>query len=1040
MIFVQRILVQCIRGFLWLRERVQRIFIPSNYAYLRQPSTSYDAFFSVLLEQSSDFLTILNANGMIVYESPAVMKSLGYDRSELLGSSVFKFVHPDDLPGVFQEFRSGVQISGYSTHLQCRFKHKMGSWRLLDIAAKNLLDDPAVNGIVVNSIDITERTRAERERMMMSNALESISEGVLIANLEDTILFANKAACQLYGYEHEEMLGKQISILRSERNMPELVAQIYPETLKGGWRGELLNVKKDGSEFPVYVSTGVIRDHNGEAVALIGVATDMSEQKRSERETKKTLSLLTATLESTADGILVVDMLGRIVSYNHQFALMWKIPPGILESRRDDEALRYVQAQLKDPQEFLAKVQSLYDNPDAESFDVIEFKDGRLFERFSKPQQIGGKTVGRVWSFRDVTEKKKAEVARERSEQQFQSLFQESKDAVYISTPEGQFVDINPAGIVLFGYDSKDELLSIDIKKDLFADPARRAEYSRQLESNGFVKDYELELRRKDGTVLVVTETASAVRGETGKVVAYRGIMRDITEDKRLKENLRKSEERYRQFFEDDLTGDFISTLEGQIIECNREFAKIFGYDSIEKVLQTNASSFYPNPGARKEFLNILRQQRRLENFEIEARHRDGKKVHVIENVIGIFNEAGELTGLKGYLFDVTERKRLEEELRQSQKMEGIGTLAGGIAHDFNNILSIIMVSASRLTHEGAGRDEVTRAVDTILASVDRGSGLTRQLLTFARKTEVNFEPLDLNNIIRELIKLLRETFPRTITFSLRLAESLPLISADRNQFNQALLNLCVNARDAMPGGGTLGVKTSVVDRSRAAPAGVNVKASHFIEVAVSDTGAGMDEQTKERMFEPFFTTKEQGRGTGLGLAVTYGVIKSHNGTITVESMKGVGTTFHMFFPLASITPSFALSDEREDEAVEGGSERILFVEDEEEIRVAMRQTLERKGYGVLEARDGEDAIAVYEREKNSIDVIVLDLGLPRLGGWDVLIHIRKNNPSVKAVVVSGYFDPNIKGKMKSIGVDQLLQKPYTAARLLRAIREIMIN
>ena len=1032
---VGRLVARCNSGGLWVRERILRLLFPSVRRHAAEIAGPTDALINALLQHASDFITILNENGTILYESPAVMKLLAYDREELVGQSVFQFVHPEDLPGVLETFRKGIRTLGFTVTFQCRFRKRDGSWRLLEVTGTNLLDDPLIHGIVVNSRDVTDRERVERERILMSHALESITEAVVIADIEDTILFVNNAFLTMYQYRNDEIVGQDIEVLRSTKNSAEVVQQIYPATIEGGWQGELLNRKKDGTEFPIYLSTGVIHDAEGGIAALIGVSTDVSERKHADENLRRTLSLLAATLESTADGILVVDELGHIVSYNQQFAVMWKIPMEVLESKSDERALGFVMDQLDNPQVFLGKVLELYNSPDDESFDVLTFKDGRVFERFSKPQRIEGVSVGRVWSFRDVTERRKAEQLRRKLEEQFRSLFEESKDAVYISTPEGKFLDINPAGVKLFGYASREELEHIDIEKDLFADPSARARYGKELERNGFVKDYELVLRKKDGTSVIVLETGSAVRDEHDTIVAYRGILRDITDDYRMRENLKDSEERYRRFFQDDITGDFISTPSGRIIECNPAFARIFGFASVDEALKANANTFYPSMQARHAYLNLLRERKRLENYEIEARRKDGKPLYAIENVIGTFNEEGELVEIKGYLFDNTERKRLEDELRQSQKMEGIGTLAGGIAHDFNNILGIIMVTASRLRKEVANTTERTGWAETILKAVDRGSGLTRQLLTFARKTEVHFEPLNVNEVVTDLVKLLQETFPRTITFSLRLAGSIPLISADRNQINQALLNLCVNARDAMPEGGVLGVSTSVVDRSVLPKSSAEVSGSHFIDLSVTDTGTGMDGATKDRIFEPFLTTKERGRGTGLGLAVVYGVVKSHNGLVTVESSKGFGSTFHLFFPMISICHVPPAEVPEEEKNVPGGNERILFVEDEEDLRSGMIRLLQEKGYTVHPAGDGEQAVSVYRHLAPDIDVVVLDLGLPKLGGWDVLRKILDKKSGIKVVVASGYFDPVVKTKLEAVGVRHLIQKPYSSATLLRSIR-----
>lgn len=1158
---LQVISVAVLRAILKTRGLFQSSSAPP---LVRGEHGSPDSLLLTLLEHASDFVTVLNADGTIVFESPAVIRLLGYHQKDIVGRNVFDFIHDDDFQRVFKQFKTGLKTPGFTTNLQCRFRHQNGSWRVLDVTGTNLLHDPAVRGIVVNSRDITEQEKAQKEKTLLSYALQSITEAVVITDLDETLLFVNDAMLKTYGYERKEILGQNNQILRSRRSQSGLGQVIYKATLTGHWSGELIHRRKDGTDFPVQLSTGVIRDEEGNAVALIGVVRDITERKKTEQDLNKTLSLLTATLESTADGILVVDNDGHILSFNKQFAGMWRIPPDILGSGNDESALQFVVSQLKDPDAFLSKVKELYSRPDAESFDTIEFNDGRFFERFSKPQRIGGASVGRVWSFRDVTERRQAEAARLQSEHQFRSLFEESKDAVYISTPEGRFVDVNQACIALFGYASKEEFLEIDITKDLFVDPESRIRYAQILERQGFVKDYLLALKRRDGSAVVVLETGSVVHDEKGQVAAYRGILHDvthqnriekalreneqrlrdivehssnlfyshtpgnvltyvspqtrqfldcdpeealvkwtdfvtenavnaeglertmkaietgrkqpsyklelegmkgrriwvevseapvvrdgktvamvgaltdITERKRAEEQLRKSEARYREFFEDDLTGDFISTPSGKILECNIAFARIFGYPSIEKVLKTNAVSFHANSEARQRFLQLLRERKKLENYEMTGRRIDGKAVHLIENVFGKFNEQGELVELKGYLFDITERKRLEEELRQSQKMESIGTLAGGIAHDFNNILSIIMVSASRVEREKQNREEHQRSIETIIKAVERGSGLTRQLLTFARKTEVSFEPLNVNEVIGELVKLLKETFPKTIILSTDFLESVPLISADRSQLNQAILNLCVNARDAMPQGGVIDIKTRIADRSQIRELKDHVPSSHYVLITVADTGPGMDRSTKDRIFEPFFTTKERGQGTGLGLAVVYGVVKSHSGMIHVESNPGAGTSFQLFFPLVGIqSPRETITEDEPDNAYDG-AETVFLAEDEDAVRGGVVETLTAHGYRVITAADGEEALRIFEEQKKAIQVVVMDLGMPKINGLEVIDLILKRDSKVLIIVASGYFDPKVRERLQRLGIRHFIQKPYLPKTLMKSIRNLI--
>jgi two-component system cell cycle sensor histidine kinase/response regulator CckA len=520
----------------------------------------------------------------------------------------------------------------------------------------------------------------------------------------------------------------------------------------------------------------------------------------------------------------------------------------------------------------------------------------------------------------EIRERNRMESALRESEEKYRTLFEQSKDVIFFSTPEGQFLDINPAGVELFGYSSKEELMQIDITRDLFCKPADRERYQQALMNEGYVKDYELTLHRKDGQVVTVLESTNIVRDAEERIIAYRGIIRDITE-----------------------------------------------------------------------------------------------------------------------------KKQLEQQLIQSQKMESIGTLAGGIAHDFNNILAIVLGYASRLkkgifpegqSQPSDGHAKLTQSIDEITKAVKRGARLVQQLLTFARKSDVLFEPVNVNSTAEELIKMLTETFPKTIAFSLKQDSKIPLIVADASQLHQALLNLCVNARDAMPNGGTLTIMTNTVSNREVRQKFPEASADRYISISVADTGLGMDETTRIRIFEPFFTTKELGKGTGLGLAVVYGIVKNHNGFIDVESEIGKSTTFTLYLPVAQRTHH--LVEKEEEEGIPGGSETVLVVEDEDSLLRLVKGLLQEKGYQVFTARDGVEAVETYVQHREEIALVFADMGLPILGGWEAFLKMKELNPNVKVVFGSGYLDPNAKSELLKLGAKDFLQKPYTPDTILRRIREVL--
>jgi two-component system cell cycle sensor histidine kinase/response regulator CckA len=496
------------------------------------------------------------------------------------------------------------------------------------------------------------------------------------------------------------------------------------------------------------------------------------------------------------------------------------------------------------------------------------------------------------------------------------------------------------------------------------------------------------------------------------------------------------SDDRYRRFVDEDFTGMLVMRTDGQIVSCNPACANILGLDSVEDAASANFFSFLRSRHDGIELLETVRQQGLVDRHELEMTQRNGDPVYVVARLVGNFKK-GELEELHAYLFNDTKRKRLEQQLVQSQKMEGLGTLAGGIAHDFNNILAIILGYTNKLESTRAKPREVPGAIKAIKDAVDRGASLVQQLLTSARQTEARFSSVDLNALVRELEPMLQATFPKTIDFHLDLEPDLPPITADKSQIHQVLLNLCVNARDAMLLGGTLTLKTSITPGSDLTEMFSGVTAESYACVRVRDTGVGMSREVKSHIFEPFFTTKERGKGTGLGLSVVYGVVNNHRGFVQVESEPGAGTSFIVYLPVKHITAEQFGSD-RTRTPRHDIPQTILLVEDEEMLRELGVSILQSEGFRVLAAKDGVEAVALFESHADEIGLVVCDLGLPRLGGREAFLKMKESRPGVRAIVASGYLEPAIRSEMLKAGVIDTIQKPYDFNDLIIKIRSII--
>jgi PAS domain S-box-containing protein len=502
--------------------------------------------------------------------------------------------------------------------------------------------------------------------------------------------------------------------------------------------------------------------------------------------------------------------------------------------------------------------------------------------------------------------------------------------------------------------------------------------------------------------------------------------LRDITERKRAEEALLQSEKKYRSIFDNAPEGIFQTTPDGRYLTVNPALARMYGYASPEEMMQAVTDlqgQQYVVPEDRVRLKALYRQQGFVKGFETHIYTKSRDKVWISMNAQAVTDPEGNLLYYEGTAENITERKNLEEQLRQAQKMEAVGTLAGGVAHDF------IQLSIDK--------DDLLRPyVDQIVASSERAADLTQGLLAFSRKQRIALEPHKVNGVVASTAKLLRRLLPEDIGLAMSLADEGAISLLDITQINQVLMNLATNAWDAMPHGGSLTIKTERVALDE------NFRKAHgfgrpgeYVRLSISDTGTGMDERTMERIFEPFFTTKEVGKGTGLGLASAYGIVKRLKGYIAVSSVPFKGTTFDIYLPLINPPPQ---EEAPAVEEIRRGTETILIVEDDGDVRSMLPEILRTKGYATIEAVDGDGAIKVHREHKEKIDLIILDVVMPGKNGKEALDEIIRADPGVKAIFLSGYTGDIVIDKgIEKEGVD-FLQKPLSATALLSKVREVL--
>jgi PAS domain S-box-containing protein len=623
------------------------------------------------------------------------------------------------------------------------------------------------------------------------------------------------------------------------------------------------------------------------------------------------------------------------------------------------------------------------------------------------------------------------------------SLFKGAPVGIFQATPQGRYHMVNPAFAAIFGFSSPEQMLR-EVKgiDEHCMDPVQWDGVKRLLQERGELRGHEIHLSGRDGSKMWISISVTPMEDASGEIY-YTGFTTDITEHKLAQEALRQSEKELRTLFERLPVGLYRTDLEGRIVEANPALIAMLGYPNRESLLKSSSTRFFVRPEDQQEQRRILEQQGMLRGFEVELRRRDGSTVWVRDSARAVRSPDGRIL-YEGSLENITEQKQAEEErnqleaqFRQAQKMEAVGRLAGGVAHDFNNMLSVILGYIDMALMEADSSLPLKKDLLEIQKAATRSAELTRQLLTFSRKQIVEPEVVNLNTAVGRQKEMLERLIGENIQITFLPAGNIWNIRIDPSQIDQILANLAVNARDAISGNGTITIQTgNVTIEHRDDRTPFDADPGDYVRLAFIDTGVGMDAETLELVFEPFFTTKEKEKGTGLGLATVYGIVRQNNGFISAHSEPGKGTTFELLFPRFEGTTG--KPGKNLEQPVSRGTETVLIAEDERQILLLAKEMLERHGYQVLAGCGPEEALQLAESHPDGIHLLLTDVVMPSMDGKELESHVTRIHPSIKTLYMSGY-TANV---IAEYGVVEqgihFIQKPFTVQELASKVREVL--
>lgn len=1023
--------------------------------------------FGEIFDNTDDLIYLRDLEGKFISVNKTCERVMGYAVEDLPGLNMADIMSPEHLELTKQMIELKLSGNAEKTTYEIELITKDGRRIPIETSTRVIYRDGKPAMILGIARDITKRKSAEAElnasQDRFAKAFNASPALLAITRLSDgMVLDVNETSLRLQGFKREELVGHKASELKIWVDLDDRSKIIETLREKGSVRGyEAIIYDKDDNRHALFLSAELLIINNEEYIYWCSI--DVTDQKEVEKSLRLSEERYRSLVEATEQTIWSADLEGNITKIHSSLIdpSKWNVLSGwgwlYLVHPEDRESARQNWEQaLKTGERYADKYRYLRDDG---SYGYASARAVPIRDTDGTIKEWIGSTV-------DVTKRITAEKALRESEERYRAFVENSTEAIWrceIETPcavtlpvdkqvnrffeSGILAECNDVMAQMYGYEHAEEIIGAHLANFLPPDAPESIEFLTGFILSGYsLTDVESKEIDKEGNTKYFSNSFVGIV-ENGHIKRAWGTQRDITERKKAENDLRETNETLQALIHSAPVGIIVMGLDGKVKVWNSVAEKVLGWQKED------------NPGFEwaelipEEYKTQFSEMRErvlngevIENIETVRRRKDGTLIDVVVSGSPLRDAEGNINAILSVFHDITERKRAEkalheseERLRQAQKMEAIGRLAGGIAHDFNNILTSVIgysdISLRRLAED----DPLHRNIREIRKSADRAAKLTHQLLAYSRKQILQPTLLDLNEIVFELDKMMRRVIGEDVLLKIELGEGLGKVRADRGQVEQVLMNLVVNARDALPKGGEVIIKTKNTEvREPMFFKGFSVPPNEYVLLQVSDTGHGMSEEVKQKIFDPFFTTKEVGKGTGLGLATVYGIIKQSDGYIIVESELEKGTTFNIYMPLSEDKEKRVESESASPVEAIHGIETILLVEDDEAVRMMTREILESSGYQVLSPINCDEAINFCQKYRGTIHLLLTDVVMPKINGRELAERLTPMRPKMKVLYMSGYTDAEIVDHGVLEKDVKFIQKPYTIDALTLIIRELL--